>query len=332
MAKAVAVKSPVLRRSTKRVLAALHASNIAQHTTALIRDSPPLRVLGLDINTNSTGFAVLNEHGRVSTWGHIPTAHIQSSDVLGIAHAIDTALSDVHCRVLAASNDEEAPEKLQWHVGIEDFMRMYRFGRFHNKGIFQLAQLNGIVSYTCWQRFRGATPIHTHPSAARAFFNITASKKSKPKGSETDIKEQVMNFVQQQEPQSFPTTNAAASAADDANGSGIFAKTRNGRFSEAAFDVADAYVIAAFTRWKHFQEKLLLDPRLADEFGDVYMQMTMQHADGKKSAKLSVEERALLDMSAVAKQLYLRALYVHGVEEWIKTSHLDLFAKACSSP
>ncbi|KAF1335407.1 hypothetical protein FI667_g1054, partial [Globisporangium splendens] len=341
MAKAAVAKAPALRRNTKRILAALHASGVAQHTTSLIRESPPLRVLGLDINTNSTGYAVLNERGRVCTWGHIPTAHIQSSDILGIAHAIDATLKGVHSSILAdytKGTQSNGERHLHWHVGIEDFMRMYRFGRFHNKGIFQLAQLNGIVSYTCWQRFHCPPPVHTHPSAARAFFNIAATKKTKSsaRGSETDIKEQVMGFVQQQEPHFFlPPTTSEDDAKDVCRDcqTSIFAKNRNGNFSEAAFDVADAYVIAAFTRWKHFEAKLLEHPELIDTFSETYMQMAMAHAEGKttkKSAKPNAEERALLEMNAKAKQTYLQSLFAHGIEEWIKTSHMQLFGSTQS--
>uniref|UniRef100_K3W6P1 Mitochondrial resolvase Ydc2 catalytic domain-containing protein n=1 Tax=Globisporangium ultimum (strain ATCC 200006 / CBS 805.95 / DAOM BR144) TaxID=431595 RepID=K3W6P1_GLOUD len=335
MVKAAIAKAPALRRNTKRILEALHASGIERHTASLIRESPPLRVLGLDINTNSTGYAVLNENGRVCTWGHIPTAHVQSSDILGIAHAIDVALKDVYSSTLAVHTDNNTRQvgDLHWHVGIEDFMRMYRFGRFHNKGIFQLAQLNGIVSYACWQRFDCPPPVHTHPSAARAFFSIAATKKTKTsaRGSETDIKEQVMSFVQQQEPHFFVSPlNAERESKHVGNQdaeTSIFAKNRHGNFSEAAFDVADAYVVAAFTRWRHFEAKLLAHPELIDTFSETYMQMTIAHAESKtakKSAKPNAEERALLDMGAKAKQTYLQSLFAHGVEEWVKKSHMQL--------
>lgn len=325
MANKLAVAGPALRRNTKRVLTALHASDVAEKTHTLIRDSPPLRVLGLDINTNSTGFAVITEHGRLCQWGHVSTAHIPSSDILGIAHAIDTALGDVHSRVVKETGGGDV-EQLSWHVGIEDFMRMYRFGRFHNKGIFQLAQLNGIVSYTCWQRFGGnVTPTHTHPSAARAFLGIAASKKKAGAKGESDIKEQVMAFVQQQEPQLFAGTENS----DRSPIASLFDRTRNGNFSEAAFDVADAYVIAAFTRWRHFQDQLLLQEPLEDAFADAYMQLTNTNADNKKSsAKPTTEERALLTMSVKEKHAYLRTLYAHGIDEWLKSAHLGFSSNA----
>jgi hypothetical protein len=142
-------QTPQLRRNTKRIQEAMTQTAIASVTQSLATASP-LRVLGLDINTNSTGYAVLNAEGRVENWGHITTTQFGSSDILAIAHAISDALADVR----ATAQDA------QWRVGIEDFMRMYRFGKFHNKGIFQLAQLNGIVSYSCWQLF-GCRPVHT---------------------------------------------------------------------------------------------------------------------------------------------------------------------------
>lgn len=335
MAKAAAV---TVRRNTKRVLAALAAGGVARRTRALVRESPPLRVLGLDLNTSSTGYAVLCERGRVREWGHVPTAQLPSADVLGIARAVDTALADVHARVSADCTDP-----VDWRVGIEDFMRTYRFGRFHTKGIFQLAQLNGVVSYACWRRFSGdAQPVHTHPSAARGFFGIAATTTKKGtarKGGESDIKEQVMAFVQRKwllqqqqqlereeprhrEPRLF-LLSAGVSGADGVDSSKLFARTRGGNFPDAALDVADAYVIAAFTRWRHFHDQLLLDEALAAQFAAAYMELTMAHADARKSSTPTAEERLLQSMDTDARQMHLRSLFAHGVDEWVRLAQAD---------
>lgn len=61
--KAVKDKAPTVRRNTKRILQALASSGIETLLHELVQSLPPTRFLGLDINTNSTGFAVLNEQG-----------------------------------------------------------------------------------------------------------------------------------------------------------------------------------------------------------------------------------------------------------------------------
>ncbi|TYZ60437.1 hypothetical protein PybrP1_009387 [[Pythium] brassicae (nom. inval.)] len=321
-----------LRRNSKRVLAALQAAGVGPRARALVSQSPPLRVLGLDLNTNSTGYAVLCERGRVCEWGHVPTNHLASADVLRIARAVDDAMGGVLARV-------DAEKKATWRVGVEDFMRTYRFGRFHTRGIFQLAQLNGTVSYACWRRLgdaESAQPVHTHPSAARGFFGIAATKAGKKATGESDIKEQVMAFVerewrkqQEQEAEeegcsqqarlflSRPGSDGACDVPADSS-SRLFARTRGGNLSDAALDVADAYVIAAFTRWRHFHDQLLLDADLAAQFADAYVALTAAHADARKSATPAAEERALAAMGAAARATHLRGLFAHGVDAWVR--------------
>lgn len=328
------VTTTALRRNSKRVLAALQAAGVASHARALISQSPPLRVLGLDLNTSSTGYVVLCERGRVREWGHVPTGHLASADVLSIARTVDDAMGGVLARV-------DAAKSATWRVGIEDFMRAYRFGRFHSRGIFQLAQLNGTVSYACWRRLGGdaesAQPVHTHPTAARGFFGIAASKtttttKKKATG-ESDIKEQVMAFVQRewhrqqeedgdksdsQEARLFLSHRGSNGALEHADSSRLFVRTRTGGYSDAALDVADAYVIAAFTRWRHFHDQLLLDADFAADFAAAYVALTAAHAAARKSTTPTAEERALAAMSAAGQDAHVQSLFAHGVDAWMR--------------
>ena len=89
-----------------------------------------------------------------------------------------------------------------WEVGIEEFMKSFGGGRFHTKGLFKLAQLNGIVSYQCTGLFL-AEPLEQKdpmesvaatstkreprlimPNAIRSFHNLKVPKASKAKSAE----------------------------------------------------------------------------------------------------------------------------------------------------
>ncbi|RAW37780.1 hypothetical protein PC110_g5985 [Phytophthora cactorum] len=281
--------STTLRRNGARIRKALDVCDLAKYAQRLVRRSPPLRVLGLDVNTNSTGFAVVTERGRVCRWGHIPTAQFSSAD--------------------------QQPEA-QWVVGIEAFMRMFRSGRFHNAGIFQLAQLNGIVSFACWKRF-SALPLHTHPSAARGFFGLSAPTTKSMKNS---IKHQVMSFLKQQEPE---LSQAAGQDTKTSEALPSFERMRTGALADSAFDIADAYVIAAYTRCVHFQTQLQVQyPQLAENFSDRYLELTHQAA--AKTKKVSLEMEALKTMDENEKLAYTRGLFTFGLENWFK-EHNECF-------
>ncbi|KAL4096225.1 hypothetical protein PRIC1_009587 [Phytophthora ramorum] len=304
--KAAASSPTTLRRNGARIRKALEVCDLAEHAQQLVRNSPPLRVLGLDVNTTSTGFAVVTERGRVCRWGHIPTAQFASADVLPIGGVIDEFLAAVQAA-------EQQQGRVQWVVGIEAFMRMFRFGRFHNAGIFQLAQLNGIVSFACWKRF-DVLPLHTHPSAARGFFGLSAPTMTSKKNS---IKHQVMNFLEQQEPE---LTQAAGGELEELEASEAlpsFERMRTGALADSAFDIADAYVIAAYTRCAHLQRMLEeQQPQLVGDFSRRYLELGQEAA--AKMKKSSPEMEALETMDDHEKLVYTRGLFSFGMDNWFK--------------
>jgi Holliday junction resolvasome RuvABC endonuclease subunit len=306
MARKVAAATPALRRNGARIRKALAACDLAEHSQQLVRRSPPLRVLGLDINTNSTGFAVVTERGRVCRWGHIPTAQFASADVLHIGGVVDEFLAAVQ-----TAEQQQQPEA-QWVVGIEAFMRMFRSGSFHNAGMFQLAQLNGIVSFACWKRF-DVMPLHTHPSAARGFFGLSPTATSSG-SKKSGIKHQVMQFLEQQEP---GLTMAAEQNDQSSDALPSFARMRTGALADSAFDIADAYVIAAYTRCMHLQKQLQVQqPELLGRFSSRYLELTQDAA--AKSKKSSPEAEALEAMDEQEKLAHTRGLFAFGVEKWLK--------------
>ncbi|GMF21375.1 unnamed protein product [Phytophthora lilii] len=296
-----------LRRNGARIRKALEICDLAEHSQHLVRNSPPLRVLGLDVNTNSTGFAVVTERGRVCRWGHIPTAQFASADVLHIGGVIDEFLATVQAA------EQQLEPQAQWVVGIEAFMRMFRSGRFHNAGIFQLAQLNGIVSFACWKRF-DVLPLHTHPSAARGFFGLSAPTSASAKSKKSSIKHQVLKFLEQQEPE---LTTIAGQDTEGSDALPAFERMRTGALADSAFDIADAYVIAAYTRCAHLQKQLeVQQPQLAEDFSTRYLELTCEAA--AKTKKSSPEVTALKTMTEEEKLAYTSELFAFGMENWFK--------------
>ncbi|KAI9907294.1 hypothetical protein PsorP6_004549 [Peronosclerospora sorghi] len=297
-----------LRRNGARIRKALEVCDLATASQQLVRNSPPLRVLGLDVNTNSTGFAIVTEHGRLCRWGSISTAHIASSSVLDIGATVDDFLATVQ------DAEEHQDPAAQWIVGIEAFMRMFRPGRFHNAGMFQLAQLNGIVSFACWKRFH-AVPIHTHPSAARGFFGLSTSSGRSKEGS---IKHQVMAFLQEHEAEAVEDT------VDRSDALPTLERTRTGALADSAFDIADAYVIAAYTRCVYLQKQLeVQDPDQVVQFTTRYLDLTYEAA--AKTKKSSREGKLLKDMEEKERKRYMRDLYAFGVAKWVKEHHDTCF-------
>ncbi|CAI5735786.1 unnamed protein product [Peronospora destructor] len=301
MVRKAAAFPATLRRNGSRIRKALEVCDLAKHSKQLVRRSLPLRVLGLDVNTNSTGFAVVTERGRVCRWGHIPTAQFASADVLHISSAVDGFLATVQ-----DAEQQQAPSA-QWVVGIEAFMRMFRSGRFHNAGIFQLAQLNGIVSFACWKRF-DVLPLHTHPSAARGFFGLSAPSGSSKKNS---IKHQVMDFLQQQEPDVAGQQVAGLEALPRLE------RMRTGALADSAFDIADAYVIAAYTRCAYLHNQLKVQhPQIVERFSTRYLELTHETAAKKKKGSKEMEVLKTMDEKKVLA--YTSDLFAFGLENWFK--------------
>ncbi|KAH9097357.1 hypothetical protein LEN26_017083 [Aphanomyces euteiches] len=240
--------------------------------------SPPVRTLGLDINTNSTGYVVLSQTGQVDTFGHISTKHLQSDgQILDIGVAIADRLIQVK---------QEGGSNVSWEVGIEDFLRTFARGQFHTKGLFQLAQLNGLVSYCALTSF-GAKPLHVHPTSARNFFSLktpaattngTARKKDA-------IKHVVMAHFQSKEPQLNLDVIPGP----------------------ARLDIADAYVIASYTWWQAIVDHVVSDESWQNE--ELWHEMETKVA--KQIAKSS------------DKETYMTTLFRNEVEQFVRDNHQD---------
>ncbi|KAF0689724.1 Aste57867_18835 [Aphanomyces stellatus] len=250
------------------------------------RRSPPqaLRVLGLDINTNSTGYAVLNQAGRLESYGHVSTKHLQSdTQMLDIGVAIAARLKQLE-------TDHHASSGVAWHVGIEDFLRTFSGGNFHTKGLFQLAQLNGLVSYCALTTF-GVPPVHVHPTAARAFFALQVPSDAKPLKKKKDAIKHIVH--------------AHLLASEPALDMGRLAVT-------VQQDIADAYVVASYTWWQAVVDQVLLQAAPTLETWRPAMESILAKQIEKKTTK------------KLSKDAYLDAVLRDEVVTWVREHRNDM--------
>ncbi|GMF19178.1 unnamed protein product [Phytophthora fragariaefolia] len=123
-----------------------------------------------------------------------------------------------------------------------------------------------------------------------------------------------MGFLEQQEPE---LTQAAGGEAGASDALPSFERMRTGALADSAFDIADAYVIAAYTRCVHFQKQLEeQQPQLVELFSSRYLELTQEAAD--KTKKSSPEIEALDAMDEHERMAYTRDLFAFGLENWFK--------------
>lgn len=103
-------------------------------------------------------------------------------------------------------------------------------GRFRTKGLFDLASVNGMVTFAAVQAF-GGTPVHLHPTAARGFFSL-----SKPKDGSAHVKHVVADWAidQLNLPADYPWVR----------------RPRSGKLDESCYDMTDAYLLARAAAFK----------------------------------------------------------------------------------
>ncbi|RHY27155.1 hypothetical protein DYB32_007004 [Aphanomyces invadans] len=158
------------------------------------------------------------------------------------------------------------------------------------KGLFQLAQLNGLVSYCALTTF-GVAPTHVHPTAARHFFSLKVPAGVAKKKDE--IKRVALAHAIATEP-ALHLPHMPVSA---------------------QYDVADAYVVASYSYWRRVIENSIAatptELRVA-LWRDMENQLTKQIASN--TAK----------MKNFSKQEYLEAVFRQEIDVWVKTHRLIL--------
>lgn len=135
-------------------------------------------ILGLDISTSITGFTILDDSGDVVLCDYI---NLKKFDNLyQKAHRVDNVLTD-----LFSQNKIE-------QVWVEESLQMFSSGMSSAKTLSTLTKFNGIISWTCWDKF-GITPEHIAAVSARKECSIVV-----PKGKRG--KDCVMEYMLDKEP------------------------------------------------------------------------------------------------------------------------------------
>jgi hypothetical protein len=269
------------------------------------------KVLGLDINTSSTGYAVLQVGQGASVnlldWGRVCLK--DTADVLEGGGLVQDQLRAL-CLKHGSKQDGHC-----WDVGVEDFAKSYTPGRFNTRGLFKLAQLSGIVKFSCMNAF-GCTPWEWHPTSARAFFGL---RKSQEPGGD-DVKKVVFDFV----------TSREASASKEYSWEWL----ASGELSKENYDVTDAYLIATYTLAQGILRHIRDDQEMLDSFLRAYSdchEERMHRAEERFMGKASSEAEATSRKFnlAAARRTYRAAerkkivgLFGEAVDAWVKLHFL----------
>lgn len=109
--------------------------------------------LGLDINTNSTGYAVLDKEEKLVKYGYIDTSKEKDYFDKAAKFALQTA--DVF--------GELSFER----IGVEDIIGKFASGKSSVKIIIALAQFNALASFQCFMLCK-TKPEHINVNRARS--------------------------------------------------------------------------------------------------------------------------------------------------------------------
>ena len=162
-------------------------------------------ILGLDISTSITGYAILNLNGSIIEIGHW--------DMRNKNHFPDLFSKSLFIK--EKLNEIDYPIE---HIFIEPALNMFMMGKSSSHTISTLIKFNGITSWMCFERF-GLEPKFIPAISARKKSGITIKRGQK-------AKEIVMKFLLDNEP-SF-----------------IVEYTKHGNPKPQYYDQADALVMA----------------------------------------------------------------------------------------
>jgi hypothetical protein len=170
-------------------------------------------VLGLDVSTSSTGWAVLHNDGTLVEMGSFNLSKLDG--IFNKARAVNNGLLVLHERF---SGIEQ--------ISIEEPLQGFRRGLSSAQTLLTLARFNGIVSWQASTVFR-IDPTFINSSVARKGLGIKLDK-------ERDTKLQIMEWVETRTGSPLPRRMVTAGKN---KGAEVYAPGVN--------DAADAYVIAA---------------------------------------------------------------------------------------
>jgi Holliday junction resolvasome RuvABC endonuclease subunit len=168
-------------------------------------------ILGLDVSTSSTGWAILNDDGSLVEMGSFKL--IKHDNLFDKAQAVRNGLLDLQSKYFVSK------------ISIEEPLQGFRRGMSSAHTLLTLARFNGIVSWLAYDVFN-VKPIFFDSTSARRGLGIKIDKAR-------DTKDQIMEWVEvvtgTQLPRRVATTGKR-------KGMTLFASGVN--------DAADAYVMA----------------------------------------------------------------------------------------
>ena len=164
-------------------------------------------ILGLDVSTSATGFAVIDLEGELVSSSYVDTRNKRKfPDIFEVCLCIRQEL-------------ERIKEKFDIEsIHIEESLQSFRSGFSSAKTLSVLSKINGMTSLMCFEIF-SIKPEHVNSATARKLCGIKV-----PRGK--NAKEHVLRHVLGVEP-NF-----------------IVEYTRNGTHKPYCYDKADAYVVA----------------------------------------------------------------------------------------
>jgi len=168
-------------------------------------------ILGLDVSTSSTGWAVLDEAGNLVEMGSFKLTKYE--DLFDKAQAVRSGLLEIHSKHFISK------------VSIEEPLQGFRRGMSSAHTLLTLARFNGIVSWLAFDVFN-VKPIFFDSSTARRGLGIKIDKAR-------DTKDQIMEWVEVVTGQELPKRIAKVGKK---KGMTLFAAGVN--------DAADAFVMA----------------------------------------------------------------------------------------
>jgi hypothetical protein len=169
-------------------------------------------ILGLDVSTSSTGWAVLDITGNLIEMGSFELTKLDG--LFSKAAAVDRGLREIAVKYPSISK-----------VSIEEPLQGFRRGLSSASTLLTLGRFNGMVSWQSYVVF-GFEPIFFNSSAARKGLGISLSK-------DRDTKDQIMEWVEVVTGQQLARRTVKAGKK---KGQVVYDKGVN--------DAADAYVMA----------------------------------------------------------------------------------------
>ena len=170
--------------------------------------------LGLDISTSCTGITILNSAGILERMLYVDTKKEKS---------LFSKAKMIKNKLLEVSSEWQISE-----VFVEENLQSFSTGMSSARTLLQLARINGIVSFCCYEIF-GLEPQFLNVNSIRKECQMPIDRKSGIK-----IKEQVFQWVRQQLPKFDWPTKILKSGPNKGNV----------KLMECCYDMSDSYVIA----------------------------------------------------------------------------------------